>query len=180
MAALNFDASGVPTETGFEPVPAGDYVAFIEESEIKPTRANDGYYLQLVWQICEGEHQGRKLWHRINVQNPSAKAEEIGQRELSAVCHATGRIKVGDSSELHDIPCVLSVVQKPADGQYSASNEVKRVSARNGAAPAASPQQGMFGGAPHGVTADAAGNPPPDHRPAAAPQAAAVPPWQRK
>lgn len=145
MAQLNFNAENVDPNTGFDPVPAGEYVAFIEESEVKPTKANTGMYLQLVWQICEGEFQGRKLWHRINIQNQSKQAEEIGQKELSAVCHATGVIKVGDSSELHDKPCILKVAYKPAEGEFLASNEVKGVKSLAGQA-APSPQQGMFGG----------------------------------
>ncbi|MFU8817400.1 MAG: DUF669 domain-containing protein, partial [Pseudomonadales bacterium] len=61
MSALNFDATNIPTESGFEPIPAGDYVAFIEESEIKPTQAGTGFYLQLVWQVLDGEQKGRKI-----------------------------------------------------------------------------------------------------------------------
>lgn len=179
MAQLNFDSTNVPTETGFEPVPAGDYIAFVEESEIKPTKNNDGFYLQFVWQICEGEQKGRKIWHRINIQNPNQKAEEIGQRELSAVCHATGKIKVGDSSELHDIPCLLEVVMKPADGQYAASNEVKRVRARNGqpVVGAGTSQQGMFSSATQ--PAASAGDSVPAQQQVPA-QATAPPPWARK
>lgn len=179
MAQLNFDATNVDPNTGFEPVPAGDYIAFIEASEIKPTKENTGYYLQLVWRICEGQFSGRKLWHRINVQNKSQQAEEIGQRELSAVCHATGVIKVGDSSELHDKPCMLEVTYVPADGQYGAKNEVKRVKRRDGTSlgqgqATPGPQPGMFGS--HTPAQPAAET-------SAAPAAAAgtaTPPWARK
>ncbi|MFU8817401.1 MAG: hypothetical protein ACNA7W_18800, partial [Pseudomonadales bacterium] len=97
----------------------------------------------------------------INIQNPNPKAEEIGQRELSAICHATGVIKVGDSSELHDKPCMISVVMKPADGQYAASNEVKRVQSLNGA-----PAMAV-------ARSEAPASQP-------APAAVAAPPWARK
>lgn len=164
MSVLNFDATQVAPDAGFDPIPAGDYVAMIEDSEVKPTKANTGMYLQLVWQIVDGQYKGRKVWDRINIQNQSQTTEEIGQKQLSAVCHAVGVLKVVDSAELHDKPCIIKVTVKPAEGQYLASNEVKGYKALSGspqvaqAAPVAAPQP-----APAAAAAPA--------------QRAATPPW---
>ena len=43
---------------------------------------------------------------------------------LSAICHAVGVMTPRTSQDLHDRPMMVKVKVKPADGQYSASNEV--------------------------------------------------------
>lgn len=140
MSTLNFDATTVAPDTGFDPIPAGEYVAMIVDSEIKPTKAGTGMYLQLVWEVCDGPASGRKIWDRINIQNPNQVAEEIGQKQLSAVCHAVGVLRVQDSAELHEKPASIKVVVKPGQGEYLPSNEVKGYRALNGAAPVVAPR----------------------------------------
>jgi hypothetical protein len=50
MADLRgFDANQVEPSSDFEPVPAGKYLAVITESEMKPTKAGTGHYLQLTF-----------------------------------------------------------------------------------------------------------------------------------
>ena len=154
MELNGFNAAAIEPAQTYEPLPAGNYSAVIVESEEKPTKAMTGSYLQLGLEIVEGQYAGRKLIDRLNLNNPNQIAVEIAQRTLSAICHATGVMTPKDSSELHDKPLVVKVAVKAADGQYSASNEIKGYSGAktNGAATAA---------------------------PAAAPQAAAAPPWKR-
>ena len=62
MADLNgFDANEVDPTTTFDPLPAGKYVAAVTESEMKPTKSGAGKYLQLTFQILEGEYKGTLL-----------------------------------------------------------------------------------------------------------------------
>jgi hypothetical protein len=49
-----FDASGVEPLTGYELLPAGDYVVQIVESEMRPTRAGNGEFLWLMMDVLEG------------------------------------------------------------------------------------------------------------------------------
>ena len=46
MVALNFDATQVEPDAGFETVPAGWYNVSMDESEMKPTKDAAGSYLQ--------------------------------------------------------------------------------------------------------------------------------------
>lgn len=125
MATLNFDASQVqPSEGGFEALPAGWYNAAIDESVMKPTRDGMNAYLQLRFNIVDGQYQGRKVFVRLNIQNSNPVAQEIAYKDLSAICHATGQINVGDSQQLHNIPMKIRLKLKAAEGQYEASNEV--------------------------------------------------------
>ena len=121
MAMLNFNAASVAPATAFEAIPAGNYAAIITESAMKPTKRGDGEYLQLTLQIIDGEHSGRKLFDRLNLNNPNATAVDIAQRTLSAICHAVGVMTPQDSAELHDIPMQVKVgVEKNAsDGTNS-------------------------------------------------------------
>ena len=119
-----FNASEVePVTTNLMPV--GDYTAAIVQSEVKPTKSGSGQYLELVWQILEGEYSGRKIFDRLNIQNQNQVAQQIGQQALSAVCHAVGILQPNDSSDLHDIPVRIQVkISKGKDG-YDDSNDIK-------------------------------------------------------
>jgi hypothetical protein len=125
MQLNGFDANNVEPQAEYVPLPAGWYKAVFTASEEKPTKAQTGSYLQLSAEVIEGEHQGRKLIERLNLNNPNSTAVEIAQRTLSGICRAVGVMTPRDSSDLHDKPFMVKVAVKPADGQYSASNEIK-------------------------------------------------------
>jgi hypothetical protein len=103
---------------------------------MKDTANGAGQYLWLELDILDGPHQGRKFWDRLNIVNPNSQAVEIAQRQLSALCHATGRLNISDSNDLHFIPVIATVRVRPASGQYDASNEIRGYeSAANATAP---------------------------------------------
>lgn len=124
MASLNFNANQVEPMAALEAVPAGKYTAVVIDSEIKPTKAGTGTYLALTLEIVDGEFKGRKLWSRLNLDNPSPVAVQIARQELSAICRAVGVMEPKDSCELHGIPLVVTVKQK-ADPDGEVRNEVK-------------------------------------------------------
>jgi hypothetical protein len=131
MQFNGFDANQVDPNVAYEPLPAGWYKAVITTSEEKPTKAQTGSYLQLTIEVIDGQHQGRKLTDRLNLNNPNATASEIAYRTLSAICHAVGVMTPRTSDDLHDKPLMVKVKVKPADGQYGASNEVAGYEAPN-------------------------------------------------
>jgi hypothetical protein len=165
VAEINFDATTVAPQTPFEVLPAGKYVVQIDASEMKPTRDGNGQYLWLELGILDGEYAGRKLFDRLNLVNANAQAQEIAQRTLSAICHATGQLHVADSEQLHGRPIVATVRVRQGrteNGQtYDPSNEIR------GYAPVSA--------APHPMNQAK-----PAVQTAAKPAAAAVPPWRRK
>ena len=86
MADLRgFDANKVEPAMPFEPIPAGKYLAMITASEMKANKANTGRFLELRFTIIEGEHKGRVIFSRLNLENPNEIATRIAQAELSAV-----------------------------------------------------------------------------------------------
>ena len=94
-----------PTITN-EPIPADWYKAVISNTEQKATKAGTGSYLELTIDVIEGSYQGRKIWDRLNLQNPNQTAVEIAQRNLSSICRAIGVNNPKDSAELCDKPLI--------------------------------------------------------------------------
>ena len=126
MANLNgFDARQVDPASDFEPIPAGKYLAIITESAMKPTKSGSGSYLELVFEVIEGEYKGRNLWARLNLDNANPLTVQIARAELSAICRATGVMQPKDSIELHNLPLLLTVKCKKREDTGDITNEVK-------------------------------------------------------
>jgi hypothetical protein len=136
MAFLNeaFDVNELPQGTGsFEPLPAGWYTVTISEAELKSTKAGNGQYIKLRYDVTGPTHQGRVVFGNLNIKNPNAKAEEIGRQQLGDIMRAIGLAKVTDTDQLigNSLSIKLDVKQ---DAQYGASNEVKGFKSVSGSA----------------------------------------------
>jgi hypothetical protein len=134
MSNLNgFNANNVEPAADFEPIPAGKYTAVITQSEMKSTKSGNGSFLELTFQVIEGEFKGRNLWARLNLDNPNEIAVKIARAELSALCRAVGVLEPKDSVELHNLPLVISVKQKAREDTGEITNEVKGFAKREAA-----------------------------------------------
>lgn len=176
MVALNFNAAGVKPNTALEPVPTGLYPVVIVRTEEKPTKAGTGSYIEIEMQIQASPHvdpayHGRKVFDRLNINNPNQQAVDIAYATLSAICHVTGVLQMTDTQQLHGRPFVAVVQKLPRDDKPDQmTNEVKGYKDMNGNDPG-------FAGT---VTAAAAqpqwaGNPAPAQQAAPAPTPAPAP-----
>ena len=162
MAFLNeaFDVNELPQgNTGnYEPLPAGWYTVTISQAELKDTKAGNGQYIKLRYDVTGPSHQGRVVFGNLNIKNPNQKAEEIGRQQLGDIMRAIGLAKVTDTDQLigNSLSIKLDVKQ---DAQYGASNEVKGFKSVSGSA------------APVAASMPAA---------AAPASAKAAPPWAKK
>lgn len=121
-----FDPSQHQGVTDFEAIPADWYLSKIVDSEMKQTSNQNGYYLQLVWEIMQGDYAKRKVFQRLNLVNPSTQAVEIANKFLKSICEATSTPgPVTDSTVLHEKPCMIKVTQTKPTAQYAAGNDVK-------------------------------------------------------
>ena len=120
----NFNANEVEPTTDFDPIPAGKYLAVITESEVKPNKAGTGSYLQLTFQVIDGEFKNRFLWARLNLDNPNSTAVKLAKAELSAICRAVGVMAPNDSVDLHDLPLVIKVKVKRRKDTEELQNEI--------------------------------------------------------
>jgi len=155
-----FDVNELPQGKAgnFEPLPAGWYTSTITQGEVKKTKAGNGEYIKLRFDITGPTHQGRVVFGNLNIKNANPKAEEIGRQQLGEIMRAIGLAKVADTDQLIGGQISIKLTIKD-DAQYGASNEIKGFNSLTGSV------------AP---TATAA--------PASAPAAAAkaAPPWAKK
>ncbi|MDA1044138.1 MAG: DUF669 domain-containing protein [Verrucomicrobia bacterium] len=131
-----FDVDKLPQGTGnFEPLPAGWYDASITKADLTDTKAGNGQYIKLRFDITGPTHQGRVVFGNLNIKNSSVKAEEIGRQQLGELMRAIGLPKVLDTDQLigGHLSIKLSVRDDP---QYGTSNEVKGYKAIGGSVPA--------------------------------------------
>lgn len=109
--------------SGFDPIPAGEYLSQIIESEVKDTAKKTGKYIKLKFAILKGEFKGRFIWTNLNIVNPNPVAVEIAQKELATLCRACGKAVIQDTQELHGIPILMKIKIKLAKDDYPAGNE---------------------------------------------------------
>lgn len=130
MATLNFNANEVEPSVGIDALPAGKYQAVIIESEMKPTKNGSGQYLELAFEVIEGDYRGHKVWARLNLENQNTQAVQIARSDLSAICRAVNVPQPRDSVELHNLPLTITVRCKRNVETGEISNEIKGYAAR--------------------------------------------------
>jgi hypothetical protein len=137
MANLDgYNAEQYEPMENHDALPAGDYRAMATDSQMRQTKTGSGAFLEITWDILEGEHKGRKAWSRLNLQNPNAKAVEIAQRELSSICRAAGVLRPKDSAELHSIPIILKIGTEKRGDTGETQNRIKGYAAITNGQPA--------------------------------------------
>ena len=140
-----FDPNSVEPSQDYGAIPSGEYPVIITDSDMVPTKAGTGQFLKLTHQVIEGPYKGRLLWARLNLDNPSPKAVEIAQRDLSAICQACGvTTAITDSQQLHNRPMIVRVefTEAGKNGMDKDGNEIKawkRLETAGQQAPAATP-----------------------------------------
>lgn len=119
MAELGYKGNAKEKEESFPPIPAANYIAVIESSDIVPTKGKPeegiapGKALKLIYQIIDGPQKGKKLFNNINLENngpKKAQVEKIARGTLNGIGLATIKsINIPDSSLLHNIPMEIEV-----------------------------------------------------------------------
>jgi hypothetical protein len=111
MAKFNFNSATVEPmpSRSFDPLPRGEYEMMIVKSDVKATQAGTGHYIELEMHVLGGEHSGRRIWERLNVNNPNKTAQDIAEAALASLCHAIGVTEIGETEELHDTPFIARV-----------------------------------------------------------------------
>ena len=123
-----FNANTVDPLGAFEPLPEGNYKVMISSAKEKPTRDGTGSLLELVYKVAEGKHKNREVFDHATLRNRSEKAVEIGMRKLSALCHATGVLRLQRPAQLVGKTITVKIgVREREDKPGVFSNEVKGV-----------------------------------------------------
>ena len=126
MADLNgFNANEVEPMNDFDPIPAGKYVVVITASQFKENKTKTGEYLELTFQVIEGEYKNRLLWARLCLVHPNPTTTKIARAHLADICKAVSVLTPMDSTELHNLPLVINVTVKRRTDNDELANEIK-------------------------------------------------------
>ena len=112
MPAIDFDVTAYeaqPIRSSWEPLPPGDYTACVTSTELKPTKAGNGEYIELTIEIMDGDYSGRKIWERLNVNNPSEQTMQIARSQLNQLATALNQLPLKDTDQLLEIPFTLTL-----------------------------------------------------------------------
>lgn len=139
MARFNFDASTVAPQAPMGVVPAGQYLAHITESDVVDLKSGNGQAMKMTLEILDGQFKGRKVWENLNIVHTNPQAQGIAQSQLSAICFATGVMKLEETASLHFKPIKITVAVRPASGDFKESNTIKGYEPAGGTAPIAAP-----------------------------------------
>lgn len=129
-----FDATNIPPEQGIGAHPPGMFDATISNTEVKPNKDNTGGYLEVEFTTAAG-----RIINRYNLWNQSQQAVEIANKQLSALCHATGTFRLdfnNKAAALRGLPLRIEVAPQKNDPQYV---EVKKVFDKHGNEPGRAP-----------------------------------------
>lgn len=108
----------------FQPLPEGWYTVTVAGAELKQTKAGNGEYIAVRYDVTGPTHQGRVVFGNLNIRNPNPKAEEIGRQQLGDLMRAVGLAKVTDTDELIGGHCQIKLKIQKSE-QYGDSNEVR-------------------------------------------------------
>jgi Protein of unknown function (DUF669) len=117
-----FDATQIDPATGQQSFPLGTLPVVIRSSSKVANKAGTGGILVFQLAVIDGSYKGFTGPHRLNMWNASAQACEIASKELSALCHVTGKFQLADDScrELFNIPfCIIVIPQTGENAQYT-------------------------------------------------------------
>lgn len=117
-------------------IPAGEYEAMLIKSAKTATKAGDGHYLKLEFQIVSGEFQNTHLFENLNVwlaetDEKKKKAVQIAKGNLSELCRAVGVLNPQRSEELHNKPLRIKVKVDEGNAQFGKQNRVTGFKPRN-------------------------------------------------
>jgi hypothetical protein len=116
---------------GFQPLPAGGYVATIVDAKVGPLKSGKGQAVLLQWEVQGGANQGRLIFDRVIIAHESAEATKFGRRKLKDIADACGvKDSITDLTVLLNKPCSIYVkIEQDDAGEYPPKNRVGRVKA---------------------------------------------------
>lgn len=108
---LNFDATKYdPTQGNFTKHPIGKkFQAVVSEVSTKENNNKDGGYFEVIFTTPAGQIANRYNLFFTNPNDGQKKSQEIAQKQLSALCHATGIFRLGDGRELLNARLLIDV-----------------------------------------------------------------------
>lgn len=138
---FDFNMEDVP-DSQFDDLPPGTYKAMIIDAvlkDVKPPKV--GRYLELAFEVLDGDLAGRKFWERLNLDNPNQEAVNIAQRTSKSIAMAGGFFPARTSDDYLDKVMLVTITYKPSRRDPQQMDQRRAYAAVNGvAAPAGAPR----------------------------------------
>ena len=132
-------SNGLPNIINGQPV---KHPVVIVGSALKPTRDQQGGYMELTLECIDGPCKGQTQVDRLNLQNKSADAVRIANQQLSAYCAVTGVFAFRATEELHGKPFVIETKPSGDKGtQFEVAKLYDMAGNEAGKAGSGAPQQ---------------------------------------
>lgn len=96
-------------QTGFDPLPKGQYKVQVTETEVLPNNSGTGTNLTLKLVVQDGKFKNRILFDNLCVVHDNPTAQAIAQSRLKQVCESVGIKALKDSLQLHDKDITVSI-----------------------------------------------------------------------
>lgn len=125
---MNFDATQIDPRqsTGGICFPLADYpVEICSVEAVAVQNASNKGMLVLNLKVLDGQYKGQIQADRLNIYGQAETPTRIGYQHLSAICHATGKLRIGNASELIGGRFIATI--GPQDAPNDQYSEVKLV-----------------------------------------------------
>ena len=131
LAGLQIDPNVKEADGEFTVLPSGKYKAVLVSDELADNKAKSGKILKIKLQILEGQFAQELLTDNINITNPSAQCQAIGQGTLKRICNVCNvPFPPQDTNGLMGKPMVVTVgveeFTSNVSGKALKSNKIKK------------------------------------------------------
>ncbi len=120
---INIKAQAVTNENKQEerePIPEGWHNAVVIDYTTKTTKAGNGEYLLLTYEIVDdSESKGRWFWGSYNLVNPSPRAVAVAEKQLAELAWCAGVENLTDPHQLLQIPVKILLAHDEWEGRVN-------------------------------------------------------------
>jgi len=136
MAKLpgSFNSSKQKGMDDLEALPRDRYTLEVQTTDYAQNKKKNGHILKVKMKVLGGKYNGRIIFRNLNLDNPSATAVEMANKELTSIAQACGVVVTDESSVIHGIPFEADLTIKTGSGDYPDSNDVKKYYQKKGIA----------------------------------------------
>lgn len=116
---LNANLQNTQSFDEYIPLPPGDYLVTIVDSQIRETKAGESQLI-FIYQVRGGEHDGEQVFDRLPLWSANPKAVNVAQRRLKTVAVASGHKNpnfIADTSEFHGLSMMIRTALRDYNGQ---------------------------------------------------------------
>lgn len=125
---LNFNAATVPPAEPGASIWEGAVLCMIRRTEVVETAAKNGNkFLALHVTALDGQYKGEDNVIRLNLWNSNQTSADVAQRQLSSICHVTGRMQIQDSDHLIGAPFISVWATEERDVQDTNTGAMKKI-----------------------------------------------------